>query len=218
MSRISFLNVNILIASISYFAGGFNYAHAECNNTKNWFQLPGTEVRALIGYKQDFRGRFGEANVTSGEPEDPFSPMLSGQMLDQHSGGKLSKEDNSYISYYEKAGKDAWRICRLETWFPPGLGSETQQLEMLKISAQYVSKNPELAKLTSGHMAVETVLYSYDAVGRIARIEEAEFLKAKQGPRVKLCRLYDSANRLLYLVNPHATQSCSFKVPDVCDE
>jgi hypothetical protein len=193
-------------------------AEAACNSPANWFKLPGPETKIAVGYEQPLPYSITADRITSGERDSPYPPLLSASEIDKQVSGLLDPMRTSLISYYEEFGSGKWRICRREYWLPPDSGNEKSRQEALTISREYVSTNSGLARKTSGYMALQAFMYYYDTKGRIARIEEGDFLNKGAKARIKICRTYDDQNRLLLFLNPRTTQTCSHDVPDVRDE
>jgi hypothetical protein len=218
MKRYKFLNLYLFSTPILLLASGFNCAKAECNSTTLWSRLPGNEVKVFAGFQQVFSDGFGDGFVSSYRPDHPFPPTFSTQTLPKENAGKLSPNDTSYISYYEIAKLDEWRICRLETWLPPQAGDDNFRKTALKTSKEYAERNPVLARITDGHMASRAIMYYYDLHGRIARIEEGNFSRKDKKSVIRICRLYDDKNRLVLFLNPHTSQSCGLAAPDLRDE
>jgi hypothetical protein len=204
--------------SILLFCAFVQNSNAECNDPTEWSKFPGNDVTVVVGHRQEFPGGLGDPYVSSGDPISPFPPLFSDQTLKQLGGGKLSTRETSYISYYEKDRSGGWRICRLESWWPPSAGNEQTRAELLSVTTEYTSKKSTFAKLTAGHMALYATLYFYDSVGRLSRIEEGDFSKKTERALIKICRRYDQKDRLLLFLNPRTTQSCAADVPDVRDE
>jgi hypothetical protein len=196
----------------------FRPAFAECNNPSRWEQLPGNDTRLLIGFRQKQRSGFGETSVSSSATDNPYPILLKEAELITRGDGKLSKEDTSYISYYERVLNGLWRICRLEAWLPPAAANSKSNKSLIGTTSEYISANSKMAQLTAGHLALFATQYFYDDKGRISRIEVGDFEKPGQRAEVKICRRYDDKDRLLLFLNPHTTNACPSGVPDVRDE
>jgi hypothetical protein len=207
------------IAGIAYCLMQCVVPHAEagCNDPKVWFKMPGPDVKVLVGFEQELPYSIASRDVTSGSPSSPFPPLLATEELQELSKA-LSKTDTSMISYYERVDKNKWRICRREYWLPPAAGDEDYQRVWREASKLYVAGSSNLQQVTDGHMAVYALMYSYDAKGRIVKIDEGDFAKREESALTRICRKYDDQDRVTLLLNPRTTQSCDGEVPDNRDE
>ncbi len=140
-------------------------------------------------------------------------------MLGKEGSGRLSETHTSNISYYELDGKGNWRVCRVDSWWPPSAGDdEAQRASLRQATERYAKNNPALKKLGTRHMALFSVMYFYDSKGRIARLEQGSFLKPGKRSEIKICRQYDNDDNLTLLLNPRSSQSCLATPPDLRDE
>lgn len=204
---------------IGFLLGYSGATYAACNNAKNWFEAPGSEIKVFIGYRQEQRLGFGHFGVTQSATYYPYPEPLPKEMLGKEGGGKLSDTKTSDISYYERDGKGQWRVCRVEEWWPPDAGNDEASREQLRaITRRYAAGNPALNGLGPQYMALYATLYFYDKKGRLIRLEEGDFQKPEQKASIKICREYDSDDNLTLLLDPRNSQSCQANPPDVRDE
>lgn len=192
-------------------------AFAECNDIRSWYTLPSGDIKILIGTQQELPYSISSPDVTSGSPSSPFPPLLSAEEI-EGMAGKLSKNETSLVSYYERVAGDKYRICRREFWLAPGAGTEDDRVKWLQASRQYVAANPVLQEGTDTHMAIHALMYSYDKKGRILKIDEGDFSRREEGRLTRVCRRYDDRDRLTLFLNPRTTQNCDADVPDIRDE
>ena len=202
---------------IGLLAGFSDTAHAACNDANNWFKAPGPEIKVFVGYGQEQKPGFASFGVSQSATYNPYPAPLPKEMLGKEGSGTLLKDETSDVSYYEPDGKGAWRVCRVERWWPAGFGDEEVRAVLKPITERYVSI-PVLKKLAQQNVALFAKLYFYDNKGRLTRLEEGEFEKPGQKATIKICRKYDDDDNLTLLLDPRTSQSCQASPPDVRDE
>jgi hypothetical protein len=208
-----------IAGTVALFLTGYaSVTYAQCNQPGEWFRVPGNDIKLVAGYKYEQAG-FEDLGVTSAEADQPYPTTFpdapSGERKEV---GVLSKQDTSYISYFERDSKQQWRICRIEVWLPPNAGDETTRAARLAMSKEYASTNPKLAALTKGHIALYATMFSYDGRGRVVQVEVADFDNRGRQAQMRICRRYDEKNRVVLKLNPHVTQRCTEGAPDVRDQ
>jgi hypothetical protein len=190
------------------------FANAACNDANNWFVPPGPDIEVILGYEQEDRSNFDEMNVVQSSKYYAYPPPLPSDIA---SPGALSGTETSTISYYEPNGKGSWRVCRRETWWPPRDRTDEGRKELRRTTIKYASGNRTLASIPTEHIARHATLYFYDKKGRISRIEEGDFEYPERRPVIRICKKYDEKDRLVLLLNPQTSQSCSANPPDTRD-
>jgi hypothetical protein len=191
---------------------------AACNDPKDWFDAPGPEIKAYIGYKQEQRPGFGSFGVGQSPVDYPYPEPLPKEMLGREGTGSLSKEETSDVSYYEPDGKGNWRVCRTERWWSAPTGDQEMRKMLQPITKRYAANNPVLRKIAGNNVVMFATMYFYDKKGRITRLEQGDFRKPEQKPSIMICREYDEDDHLTLLLDPKTTQSCHANPPDVRDE
>jgi hypothetical protein len=192
-------------------------AMAVCNNPNNWLQAPGADTKLFIGYEQ-YKSGFGETDVHSSEKYMVYPDPLPREMLDKAEPNQLP-EGSGDITYYEPDGKKNWRICREDSWVSDGrLEGSLNKSKAQKLSARYRAGNSTLSKLSQSYWLASSKQYFYDAKGRLEHISVWYFEDEDTSSKIRICRHYDEKDRVILLLAPKTSQSCTANPPGLYDE
>jgi hypothetical protein len=189
---------------------------AACNNSKNWFELPGAETKVIVGFEQEIQ--IDLEGETDGSSDKAYPTPLPREMISKFGTGELSSEKTSNISFYESDGKGGWRVCRIERWWPGDAGrDEADRIARRQVTRRYVRRHPVLSRLSSSYMALFATLYFYDEKGRLARVSKGRFEDPDRPAVDTMCRRYDDKDRVTLAVVPRISKVCPKGEPDVRD-
>lgn len=105
------------------------------------------------------------------------------------------------VTFFETAGKDAWRVCRRELWRRPfKLGSAKEPpAPTPRAGLRY---HQAVEPLSQTHELSRIDRYFYDASGRLSRVSIGSLGAKINEPKDYLCRQYDAADRIKLALEP----------------
>jgi hypothetical protein len=178
---------------------------------------PSKDVKVYFGETPEGFASFGDSPY--GQTSIAYSPSPPPGIMEQSALQIAPDRTSIKLWYFESSNKSkAHRICRVDSWVPRKVLSQTQLF--IDEIRRNVSGNslPESLLKRELTLAYSTT-YSYDSKGRIERVDQTDFTK---GPAVESkalhCRRYDEKDRVVLWVNPQFTKKCPQGEPSVKDE